>query len=116
MSSSFLIQKFSKEYSTINFDLPVFNRETATKLSVARNQLAATTVGNYALFGGGSNPSVTSFFDEVDAYSPYHRIQVYPGTKYAFNGSSETLSSTWQTLNYTGALTGYLKIISTNVE
>ena len=26
---------------------------TATELSVARNNLAATTVGNYALFGGG---------------------------------------------------------------
>ena len=66
MSSSFLIQKFSKEYSTINFDLPVFNRETATKLSVARNQLAATTVGNYALFGGGTTDSSS---DVVDAYT-----------------------------------------------
>lgn len=35
---------------------------TVTGLSVARNALAATTVGNYALFGGGI------YFNTVDAY------------------------------------------------
>ena len=35
----------------------------ATSLSKARDKLAATTVGNYALFGGGSNSSI------VDAYT-----------------------------------------------
>lgn len=38
---------------------------TATALSVARNNLAATSVGNYALFGGGSGGSYQS---NVDAY------------------------------------------------
>ena len=37
-------------------------RSTPTVLSVERDILAATTVGNYALFGGGSNK------DTVDAY------------------------------------------------
>jgi len=36
---------------------------TITPLSVARNGLAATTVGNYALFGGGSPTS-----NVVDVY------------------------------------------------
>ena len=36
---------------------------TIDALSVARNGLAATTVGDYALFGGGTGPS-----DRVDAY------------------------------------------------
>ena len=39
---------------------------TATNLSVARNYLAATTVGNYALFGGGYN---NSYRDTVDVYN-----------------------------------------------
>lgn len=39
---------------------------TATALSVARRYLAATSVGGYALFGGGYNDSVST---TVDAYS-----------------------------------------------
>jgi hypothetical protein len=38
-------------------------RSTPTALSTGRRSLAATTVGNYALFGGGSRYS-----DVVDAY------------------------------------------------
>ena len=42
---------------------------TATDLSNARSSLAATTVGNYALFGGGSSYSSTSVYHStVDAY------------------------------------------------
>ena len=42
-------------------------RTTSTGLSVARNWLAATTIGNYALFGGGMNDE--HMFDVVvDAY------------------------------------------------
>ena len=45
---------------------------TITALSVARCDLAATTLGNYALFGGGSDKvSSTSdkvFYDYVDVY------------------------------------------------
>ena len=40
---------------------------TATPLSEARSNLAATSVGDYALFGGGSNSSNADFFT-VDAY------------------------------------------------
>ena len=37
-----------------------------TELSVSRSSLAATTVGDYALFGGGNNGS--TYYDTVDAY------------------------------------------------
>ena len=40
---------------------------TITGLSVARDGLAAATVGNYALFGGGSN--VETYYSTVDAYT-----------------------------------------------
>lgn len=39
---------------------------TITSLSVARNLLAATTIGNYALFGGGST---SNYSGNVDAYN-----------------------------------------------
>ena len=42
-------------------------RSTPTALSQARGGLAATTVGNYGLFGGGTN--FTSGFSTVDAYN-----------------------------------------------
>ena len=40
---------------------------TATALSVGRGGLAATTVGNYALFGGGSGDK--GYSSTVDAYT-----------------------------------------------
>jgi len=36
---------------------------TITPLSVARENLAATTIGNYALFGGGYSTSVVDAYD-----------------------------------------------------
>ena len=38
----------------------------APTLSAARNRISATTVGNYALFGGGKEDS--AYFSTVDAY------------------------------------------------
>ena len=49
---------------TVNFNLPALTRTTPTELSEARPNLAATSVGNYALFGGGSSARST-----VDAYN-----------------------------------------------
>jgi hypothetical protein len=40
----------------------------ATNLSAARGFLAATSVGNYALFGGGNDSSQSSYYSTVDAY------------------------------------------------
>lgn len=80
-------------------------------LSRARGNLAATTVGNYALMGGGSYSAV------VDAYSPAsYDIQVFPGTKYSFNGNTEQTSSTWQTISMQGEVVGYMKVKNATVN
>jgi hypothetical protein len=41
-------------------------RSTPTALSTARRYLAATTVGDYALFGGGNASSYSSVVDAYD--------------------------------------------------
>lgn len=80
-------------------------------LSRARGNLAATTVGNYALMGGGSKSAV------VDAYSlASYDIQVFPETKYSFNGSTEQTSSTWQTISMQGEVVGYIKVKNATVN
>ena len=90
-------------------------RTTATALSQARDVLAATTVGEYALFGGGGVYG-TIYSAVVDVYGPQnYKVQVFPGTKYSFNGSEELVSNTWQEINISGSLIGYIKIKSTNV-
>jgi len=85
-----------------------------TGLSQARSSLAATTVGNYALFAGGYGGSNSSV---VDAYSSTnYDIQLFPGTKYSFNGAAESTSSTWQTIRRAAPLVGYLKIKNTIIN
>lgn len=44
-------------------------RITASELSQARNRFAATTVGNYALFGGGSREMSNDAYATVDVYT-----------------------------------------------
>ena len=44
-------------------------RTTASSLSVARGNLAATSIGNFALFGGGGGGGYSnSYYSTVDAY------------------------------------------------
>ena len=43
------------------WDVTGFERTLAPPLSSARHSLAATTVGSYALFGGGRSSSTTTF-------------------------------------------------------
>ena len=89
-------------------------RTTPTELSQARNSLTATTVGNYALFGGGDNNRTR--FDVVDAYSlANYNIQILPETKYSFNNSGEIFSPTMQTITMQGPVVGYIKIKNTTV-
>ena len=91
-------------------------RSTPTPLSEARSILAATSVGNYALFGGGWAGSDSS---TVDAYTivPSTEIQVYPETKYKFNSmQEEQTSSTWQSINVSLPLQGYIKVKSANIS
>ena len=66
MGSAFLTRKGGGG-ATITFDnRHGLERNNVTSLSVARTNLAATTVGSYALFGGGSGGGYSS---TVDAYS-----------------------------------------------
>ena len=53
------------DYATVNFNLSTFKVTNPTALSRARGNLAATTVGNYALFGGGNSIGSRS---DIDAY------------------------------------------------
>ena len=98
-------------------------RSIPTGLSQARDNLTATTVApaggsspqsGYALFGGGYDGS--SLSNVVDAYNPFHDIQVFPETKYSFNGSEEQTSSTWQTLTIQGEVIGYIKVKDATVN
>ena len=90
-------------------------------LSEGRDELAATTLATtggygYALFGGGGNYSTNFCSSVVDVYGPpNYKVQVFPETKYSFNGSEELVSDTWQEINISGSLIGYIKIKSTNV-
>ena len=90
-------------------------RITPTELSQARKYLAATNIGGYVLFGGGEASSTR--FAVVDAYSlASYDIQVFPGTKYSFNGNTEQTSSTWQTLTMQGEVIGYIKVKDATVN
>ena len=66
-----LISQRSSRYTTIKFDNygtgPTLSKSTAPSLSVARYDLAATTVESYALFGGGYDGS--NCCSAVDAYN-----------------------------------------------
>ena len=50
-------------YATVDVYNSSLTKSAVTNLSVARSNLAATTVGNYALFGGGND------YATVDAYN-----------------------------------------------
>ena len=54
-------------FSTVDAYDTSLTRSTPTALSVARSSLAAASVGNYALFGGGYNRS-SGNSSTVDAY------------------------------------------------
>ena len=62
-----MVNKSGNTYTILYSKLPSLTRTTATSLSEARGYLAAASVGNYALFGGGSNRSAYS--NTVDAYT-----------------------------------------------
>ena len=67
MGSAFLTRKGGGG-ATITFDnRHGLERNNVTSLSVARQKIAATTVGNYALFGGGYDGD--SYSSTVDAHS-----------------------------------------------
>ena len=62
-----MVNKSGNTYTILYGKLSSITRTTATPLSAARSSLAATSVGNYALFGGGNSNSGNSSI--VDAYN-----------------------------------------------
>lgn len=73
MSDSFICRRSGNRdngYVTINFESGASHVEHSvpTPLSEGRNELAATSVGNYALFGGGWGGSST-YYSTVDTYN-----------------------------------------------
>lgn len=95
----------------------VKNSISVPDISFGRYDLAATTVGDYALFGGGKyeNNSTSNY---VDAFTfETKKIQIYPMSKYKFNDmSSETTSQTLQEIELTTPITGYIKVKNTTVN
>ena len=90
-------------------------RSATNELSISRNGLSATTVGKYALFGGGYDGS--SVRDEVDIYTFNSTIQVYPGTKYKFNNMVEEETATeWKEITFDEPLNGYIKISNAEIN
>ena len=73
VGTSSIARQVKKMYIGVNgiarkcFGSSLTKNGEATSLSEARAGLAATTVGNYALFGGGSNSG--SNRSTVDAYN-----------------------------------------------
>ena len=61
-----IIARRGSQYSTVEFK-NAFSRSSPTQLSEEIYNLAATTVGNYALFGGGRSGG-SSYSSKVDAY------------------------------------------------
>ncbi len=70
MAQAVLTRKGGSEYTTITFNnfSGLSKSNVDFGLDVARRFLAATTVGNYALFGGGFTNSNTDS-SAVDAYN-----------------------------------------------
>ena len=92
-------------------------RTIQPKLSVGRSYLSGTSIGNYALFAGGYAADTQAVTTTADAYSlASYDIQVFPGTKYSFNGGTEQTSSTWQTLTMQGEVIGYIKVKDATVN
>ena len=62
-----MINKSGNTYTILYSKLLSLTRTTATPLSEARYELTATSVGNYALFGGGYRSR--TYYNTVDAYT-----------------------------------------------
>lgn len=96
------------------YDMSLTKAQNSQLLSQGRYGLSAASVGSYALFGGGIS---SSYSNVVDAYSlASYDIQVFPETKYSFNGSTEQTSSTWQTISMQGEVVGYIKVKNATVN
>lgn len=112
MGSSIITRRIKSGEAKVDFNLPIVLRRNPNilQLSSVRCQLVATSIGNYALFGGGYGNS-PSYKDTVDVYllTKYGEIQLYPGTKYKFEDMEEELTSDSYQIKAT-FYDGYIKV------
>ena len=118
-----LISQRSSRYTTIKFDNygtgPTLSKGTTTSLSVASSFLAATTVGSYALFGGGYDGSSTCSTLDYYRYSENNKtVYLHKGAKYKFQNmdSEQIYSSTMGSISIPTPATGYIKIKNTTIS
>ena len=106
---------YSSRVDVYNNDL---TRTTASSLSSGVSTINATTVGDYALFGGGIlYPSITSS-SAVTAYKrPYTNIYTYKDAKYKFQHMDEEVTATGRvsTLSIPAPVNGYIKFKNTTI-
>ena len=117
MGDAILSQNFVN-YPKIRFKnfMPAYAKigklSSVTGLSQERGYLAATTVGNYALFGGGEGGS---YSDVVDAYplGIDYQLTIYPQSRYKFqnmDSEAENNNSEPIEINVPTPITGYITI------
>ena len=96
-------------------------KTTPESLSAGRNSLAATSIGNYALFGGGTDAEWNAS-DVVDAYNVGQVLvskmilELPIGTKYKFTEHTEEQSADQPSILVNSPATGYIKYKSGIIE
>jgi hypothetical protein len=104
-------------YATIDCYNSSLTRSAVTGLDVARSYSAATTVGNYALFGGGAATNSTNNVDVYSLENAFLQATVCKGSKYKFQNMTEeaTVKSEVATITIPTPATGYIKIKKTKL-
>ena len=86
-------------------------------MSAARKHLAATSIGNYVIFAGGTSSGYSA---TVDAYQVNDglEISVYKGSKYKFQNmvEEETVTADMATISIPTPATGYIKFKNTTIS
>ena len=99
-------------YSNVDIYYDSLAKSTGSNLQSSRQLLAATTIGNYAVFAGGENSS--QFLSDVDVYinkDSMLELNVYKGSKYKFQNMAEekTVTSDIEVISIPIPATGYVK-------
>ena len=106
-------------YSTVDVYNNDLTRTTAYGLSGSLMEVTATTVGEYALFGGGVMQGTVEDTNSVTAYKrPYTNIYTYKDTKYKFQHMDEEATETGRisTRSIPAPVTGYIKFKNTTIS
>lgn len=117
-----LISQRSSRYTTIKFENygtgPTLSKGTATSLSFVISGAASTTVGNYALFGGGNTFTCYADVDVYEIKNLVLQATVYKGAKHKFQNMDEeaTVTSNMEVLSIPTPATGYIKFKNATIS